>query len=413
MVSHAPWLLEAPLPWGPTPASPSADATVTTNSATRKRQAEDLMSEAEVELSKLATATGRRIDTNGWRRTIVQARGPSNIARAVRGIPHRSARLLEHLRVRGASVSTRTAPWDAQRRDAATERGPHKSSHGERQFVCEEMLDFCQQGYWIVVPYATVSDWPNLRISPLGVVPQRDRRPRLIVDYTYSGVNGETISLAPREAMQFGRAFQRLLSHIVHANPRYGPVHMAKIDIADGFYRVWIQVDDVPKLGVVLPIAPGHTPLVAFPLALPMGWVESPPYFTILTETACDLANHMLKGTEAPRLQTHHRLETVAATPLQRWRPSPGGLQTRVVRRGADLSHLDVPQWPPWTSISTIFSSWRKRHINSGALCVPPYIPSTTSSGPSRRATLSTVRSPRRSRKCLKAMPVGRRTNGY
>lgn len=117
-------------------------------------------------------------------------------------------------------------------------RGPHKSSEGERRFVCEEMLDFCMQGYWIVVPYATARTLPHLRLSPLGVVPQHDRRPaRLIVDYTFSGVNNETVPLAPREAMQFGRALHRVCSRLVHADPRYGPVLMAKIDIADGFYR--------------------------------------------------------------------------------------------------------------------------------------------------------------------------------
>ena len=47
-----------------------------------------------------------------------------------------------------------------------------------------------------------------------------------------------------------------------------------------------------------------------------MGWVESPPYFTVLTETVCDLANAAIK-TRQPlsRLRTAHRLEAVAATP--------------------------------------------------------------------------------------------------
>jgi hypothetical protein len=99
--------------------------------------------------------------------------------------------------------------------------------------------------------------------------------------------------------MQFGKALQRVFTTLVHADPRYGPVYLAKIDVADGFYRVWLQLADVPKLGVFLPIAPGCLPLVAFPLALPMGWVESPPYFTILTETACDRANDMLSAHRA------------------------------------------------------------------------------------------------------------------
>lgn len=148
------------------------------------------------------------------------------------------------------------APWSRATKDQAIQRGPHQSSQSERQFVSEEMLDFCQRGYWLVLPYNVVCDWPALRLSPLGVVPQRERRPRLIVDYSFSGVNMDTLHLAPKEAMQFGRALQRVMTTIVHANPRYGPVHLAKIDIADGFYRVWLQLQDIPKLGVVLPTAP-------------------------------------------------------------------------------------------------------------------------------------------------------------
>ena len=155
----------------------------------------------------------------------------------------------------------------------------------------------------------------GLRVSPLGVVPQRDRRPRLIVDYSFSGVNDDTIPLAPRESIQFGRALQRLLQTIVQADPKCGPVYLPKIDIADGFYRVWLQASDIPKLGVALPSTPSQPPLVAFPLALPMGWVESPPYFTTLTETACDLTNNQLRARDKrPRL-TVHRLEAVSATP--------------------------------------------------------------------------------------------------
>jgi hypothetical protein len=139
------------------------------------------------------------------------------------------------------------------------------------------MADFCAQGYWAVLPYCSaVRHWRNLRGSQLGAVPQRDRRPRLIVDYSFSEVNAETVPLAPPEAMQFGRTLQRVLTRVVHADPRYDDVNLAKIDMADGFYRVWLQIADIQKLGVVLPTSPGQPPLIAFPLTLPMGWVESP-----------------------------------------------------------------------------------------------------------------------------------------
>ena len=252
---------------------------------------------------------------DGFEAVVQRLRGRSNITDGVHRIPHKAGRLLQHLRRKGASVWTATGPWTTARRDEAVSRGSHQSAHADREFVFEEMADFCAQGYWAVLPYDNVCHWANLRVSPLGVVPQRDRRPRLIVDYSFSDVNAETVKLAPPEAMQFGKALHRVLDRVVKADRRYGHVYMAKIDIADGFYRVWLQIADTPKLGVVLPTTPGQPALIAFPLILPMGWVESPPYFTVLTETACDLANQQLRTRDKRVRSAAHRLEAVAATP--------------------------------------------------------------------------------------------------
>jgi hypothetical protein len=85
-----------------------------------------------------------------------------------------------------------------------------------------KMADYTAQGYWTVLPYQAVRHLPNLRILPLGVVPQRERRPCLIADYTFLGVNRETVRLAPPEAMQFGRALQRLLTNSSTVTARCG-----------------------------------------------------------------------------------------------------------------------------------------------------------------------------------------------
>jgi hypothetical protein len=76
------------------------------------------------------------------------------------------------------------------------------------------MLEFAHSGFWTLLPYRLVKHMPNLRLSPLGIIPQRDRRPRLIVDYSFWGVNDETVRLSPHGAMQFGRALERLLFRI-------------------------------------------------------------------------------------------------------------------------------------------------------------------------------------------------------
>jgi hypothetical protein len=171
------------------------------------------------------------------------------------------------------------------------------------------MADMIEKNQWLVFPFSQVRNLPNLRISPIGVVPQRDRRPRTIVDYSYSNVNQETCPVAPTEAMQFGAALQRIIESIVNADPNHGPVYLCKVDISDGFYRVELRPADIPKMGVIIPSTSEGEPLIAFPLVLPMGWKNSPPYFCAFTETVADVTNESIRH----RLQPpRHRLDRVA-----------------------------------------------------------------------------------------------------
>ena len=121
----------------------------------------------------------------------------------------------------------------------------------------------------MVLPFSTVQKEPHLRLPPAGLIPQRDRRDCLIIDYTWSGVNHATQRLAPN-SMQYGQALQRVLQRIYDVDIKHGPVHMLKVDIADGFYRVWLSVCGVMKLVVALPKKEGEELLIAFPLVLPM-----------------------------------------------------------------------------------------------------------------------------------------------
>jgi hypothetical protein len=185
-------------------------------------------------------------------------------------------------------------------------QGPHQSALRNVTFLRKEYVDIIHKGQWVFLPASLVLDEPNLRLSPLGVVPQCDRRPRTISDYTYFSVNEDIVPVTPAECMQFGRALWRILKHLKHSNPNMGPVYMSKIDISDGFYPIWVCSVDVPKLEVLFPSRPGDVPLVGFPLALPMGWKESPKIFTAATETVADLANNALQQNV---LCGPHRLE--------------------------------------------------------------------------------------------------------
>ena len=44
--------------------------------------------------------------------------------------------------------------------------------------------------------------------------------------------------------IKFGHALDRLLREILLANPDLGPVYMMKVDIADGFYRINLTIDE-------------------------------------------------------------------------------------------------------------------------------------------------------------------------
>jgi hypothetical protein len=122
------------------------------------------------------------------------------------------------------------------------------------------------------------------------------------MDYTYNNVNPYSLPLAP-DSLQFGNTLNRILQRISYKDPTHGPVHLLKLDLADGYYRVKLSPEAALELAVVLP---GATPkaknLVGIPLVLPMGWKYSPNYFCAHTDitnqyitTLTMLPNHPLE----------------------------------------------------------------------------------------------------------------------
>jgi hypothetical protein len=62
----------------------------------------------------------------------------------------------------------------------------------------------------------------------------------------------------------------RILQGIFDADPNFGPVHLIKVDITNGFYRVCINPADIPKLGVGSVSAPAPSGLIRL-------YTSSPP----------------------------------------------------------------------------------------------------------------------------------------
>jgi len=169
------------------------------------------------------------------------------------------------------------------RRRQVLSRGPHFSAERLfRQFLMEDMLDMVHKNFWMVLPYKAVQHFPHLKLAPSGVVPQRARHPRPIMDYTFTGVNTHSLPLAP-DSMQIGNTLQRILQRLAYSDPSFGPPRMLKLDLANGYYGVHLSPEATLELAVVLPGPTAGTRLIGIPLSLPMGWALSPPYFCAFT----------------------------------------------------------------------------------------------------------------------------------
>jgi hypothetical protein len=175
------------------------------------------------------------------------------------------------------------------------------------------MAEFIESKFWVVLPYDLVRDQVDLMLCPAAVKDERDRKPRLLSDHSWpwpwGAVNDMTVPHAPPEAMQFGGVLPRTLHLVRHANPKFGPPKLNKQDVKDGFYRLYLRALDCLRLALIMPPYEGEPQLIAIPLSCTMGWVESPPSFSTMSETVCDRAN--ARFASSPLSALPHRLNHV------------------------------------------------------------------------------------------------------
>ena len=91
-------------------------------------------------------------------------------------------------------------------------------------------------------------------------------------------------------------------------------MYMAKYDLLDRFYWMFLDPADSLKLSMLMPHYEGEPQLIPIPLSTMMGWVSSPPTFCTASETMADLANASLYKCMVPL----HHLED-AASPHDSW----------------------------------------------------------------------------------------------
>lgn len=93
--------------------------------------------------------------------------------------------------------------------------------------------------------------------------------------------------------MKFEKAFHRIISKILHADPRLGPTQQYKIDPADSYMRVTLSTVAMTPFTFIA--SSHHTdsePLTGMKVSLPIGVGPSCTFFEAVTEKNIDIVNN-------------------------------------------------------------------------------------------------------------------------
>jgi hypothetical protein len=236
-------------------------------------------------------------------------------------------------------------PWAWETIEAAVAQGAHQSATTAESIalIAEDVAYQVKAGYAQIISWEELQQLRprNLKVSPLAVVPQRNRRGRMILDLSFAvrrqtpnqrgrkrnrakevilqpSVNDTTTRLAPQGPVkELGNVLPRILNFMATVPPEEH-IHFSKLDLADGFWRMIVEPDERWNFCYVMPTPPGTPTQIVIPGALQMGWAESPAYFCATTETVRDVAQSWV---DAPGLVMEpHVLEhfVEATTPARR-----------------------------------------------------------------------------------------------
>jgi hypothetical protein len=174
-------------------------------------------------------------------------------------------------------------PWAWATVEAAVEKGAHKSATSEEsiQLITEDVAYQVAAGYAEVISWAELQKLrpKNLKVSPMAVVPQRDRRGRMILDLSFAvrrgktgrgrkrsqqgkvilphqSVNDSTVRLVPDAPVkELGNVLPRILDFMASV-PAEEHIHFAKMDLADGYWRMVVEPEARWNFAYVMPTAP-------------------------------------------------------------------------------------------------------------------------------------------------------------
>ena len=109
---------------------------------------------------------------------------------------------------------------DKEERGTVILYGMHTFACKKAEFIHRELAEQVQSGHVAVFSLEVVTFLKNLWLLPIAVIPKVGRRPRIIYDFIWSGLNKTSKCLATMEAMRFECVLQRILKQVLTADLR-------------------------------------------------------------------------------------------------------------------------------------------------------------------------------------------------
>ena len=103
------------------------------------------------------------------------------------------------MRVHGVPIHTKRGMTNTEL-TRAIRYGAHSSVTKETTFVRKELQEQAQAGHIALFPLKAVRNLPKLWLSPLAAIPQRGRKPRLIYDFSWGGLNNAVTQVAQEKS---------------------------------------------------------------------------------------------------------------------------------------------------------------------------------------------------------------------
>jgi hypothetical protein len=252
------------------------------------------------------------------------------------------------LRYSTIGVPTNCGPdWPDEAKEVARAAGPHVSAltPENAKLIWEEIQYQEDAGFIKVISERDLFGGfapANLKISRLAVVPQRNRRGRLILNLSaavelppkrdpggrrkrkrsHPSVNETSLAAEDQEAVKkLGTALLDALL-LQFESPCQWEVLWAKIDLSDGFWRMIVEAGQEANFTYELPEHPEREgKWFVIPSALQMGWKNSPAYFCTTTEAARVIIARLLALSAHDGVIDEHPYETHCATgePCHNW----------------------------------------------------------------------------------------------